>query len=366
MKATGWVIGTLAAGMLGAVLTPAVALAQGFDGITIIAFKDAGGASAIAPGDHIVVFVTARGSFAAVTDGSGKPGCVSSAVPGSYTGRSIAFGVEGTVAERAHRLDRLCPIFTLHDEGADMVRVRAGSSYSQRHEVVARVPFRAIDFGAAHFARHNVRGVRIGPVEDRELGPLRGSDFQDHVRNFARQVGKPGESGARVQGYAAPAAVTGWPWDVLYYARFHQEFETKVASDGFREAVRRTYGEPSSEHPDSGYMAWLYDLDGKLATSSERGENLCLRTAEFWAAYDARGFITSTGWQANSTDLGPWGCSLMMEITPNRSDGGVVGYALTLGSGYVRAINHFFQRLEDPRKTREKLDQSRSVAPTVR
>lgn len=64
------------------------------DGITIIEFDDPGAQRDIASGNHLVTFISARGSFAAVvTDPTGQRSiCTSLAVPESYTGTSIAFG----------------------------------------------------------------------------------------------------------------------------------------------------------------------------------------------------------------------------------------------------------------------------------
>jgi hypothetical protein len=71
-----------------AAVTVTTAAAQNFDGITIITFDRKGGpgGEAIADGDHIVTFVSARGTYASVaTNFRGiRRGCLAEAVPGMH------------------------------------------------------------------------------------------------------------------------------------------------------------------------------------------------------------------------------------------------------------------------------------------
>ena len=84
----------IAAFMAMAPLNATPGYSQTFDGITIIEFSDELGKQAIADGEHIVTFVSARGSYGAVVGRPGThAGCRSLAVPDSYTGTSITFGM---------------------------------------------------------------------------------------------------------------------------------------------------------------------------------------------------------------------------------------------------------------------------------
>ena len=316
-----------------------------------------------------MTFVSARGSYASVvTNFRGtRAGCIATAVPGSYTGASIAFGVAEDAKLRRQGLETLCPVFTLRFEGPTTVRVTAGAHYSRQHAVAAHIPLRAMDFGAAQFRRSDIKGVRLGPVLNKaELGPLPSvSSGQDASKYFRRKMEKRGYYFTNVQGNAAAAQVTGWPWDVLYDAHYLREFKAMVTSAGFREAVLRQYGTPSSERPQNGYMIWLYDLDGRQVTKDTPPDNSCRRTADFWLKYDADNVIAGINWNSNSDDFGPWGCSVLMEINPNHGDGGVTGYYIRIASGYAMALNHFFQRLAQPVAVMKKIQAFKGYKPKV-
>lgn len=360
---------TLWAGLVGAATLVAapIAGAQTFDGITIITFdgNSGPGREAIAKGDHIVTFVSARGAYAAVaTNVRGvRRGCIAEAVPGSYTGRSITFGVDAPIERRKLKLDTLCPSFTLTFEAPDSVRVAAANGYSRRQQVVVRIPLVAVDFGAPHFARHEVRGVRLGPVlEPADVGPLRQSSASDRHKLFRRQVDEAGSYRALVQGYAVAAEITGWPWDVVAQLRFSRDYEQKVTSEAFRDAALQRYGPPSAERP--GYLVWLYDLAGHLVRLSDPMTNGCRATADYWLKHDGTN-IGHVDPNANSSDFGPWGCSVIMELGARRSDQGVDGFTMRMWSGYALALNHFFQRLEEPREVAGALGQLQQFEPRL-
>ena len=357
------------AGLVAALLLAAapIAGAQTFDGITIITFDGnrGPGREAIANGDHIVTFVSARGAYAAVaTNFRGiRRGCIAEAVPGSYTGWSITFGIDAPIERRKFKLDTLCPSFTLTFEDRDSVRVAAANGYSRRQQVVARIPLVAVDFSAPHFARHEIRGVRLGPVlEPADVGPLRQSGASDHHKLFRRQVGEAGSYRTLVQGNAVAAEITGWPWDVASELRFSWEYEQKATSEAFRDAALQRYGPPSAERP--GYLVWLYDLAGNLVRLSDPMTNGCRATAEYWLKHDGTN-IGHVDANANSSDFGPWGCSVIMELGARRSDQGVDGFSIRLWSGYALALNHFFQRLEEPREVAGALGQLQQFEPRL-
>lgn len=110
------------------ILSGATYAESSFDGITIISFEGKMGNDAIADGDHIIVFVSGKGSYVSVaTEFRGiRRGCISAAESGSYTGNSIRFGVPGELRQRKYKQDTLCPQFSLQFEDEQTVRVRAG------------------------------------------------------------------------------------------------------------------------------------------------------------------------------------------------------------------------------------------------
>lgn len=335
------------------------ALAQNFDGITIIDFADPAGAEAIAHGSHIITFVSARGSYAAVaTNAKGtRRGCIATGVLDSYTGAAIAFGADADLPSRTQGLRTLCPRFVLRYEGPGVVRVTAGPNFSRRHRVVARIPLRPVDFGAASVTRHDIKGVRLGPVANgAELGPLRATGGSgDRFKNFQHQAGKNGRRDrSMVYGHAAAAEITGWPWDVLYEAQYIREFGERTATSAFWEAVRLRYGAPSATRARH-YMLWLYDLDGKLVVPEQSPENSCLVTADFRLQRDEANAIAGIDWNADNNDFGPWGCSTIMELSANSASGGVDGYFIRIASGYAMAVNHFIQRIEETTRVAEKV-----------
>jgi hypothetical protein len=361
-----WLLLPLAAVLMALPVSQPATANDSFDGISIIAF--AGGHDVLPGGDHIVTFVSSRGSYAAVLQNFAgtRRGCLAGEVPGSYTGRSIEFGVDGDLTARRYRLDTLCPRFslTLEDGG---VRVRAGERYSRRHPIVARVPLVALDFGASHFVRHEVRGVRLGPVlSPDDLGPVRPARGPTAYafRNFRRDVGVEAGKPRNVQGYAAPAAITGWPWEVLYAASYRREYEEAVRLEGLREALFRQYGPPSSQAPDDMQWFWVYDLDGHLVTPGDTS-GACAETVGYWLTYDSNGRITGLKAHSNRFDFGAWGCSLLMDVNARSSSGGVTHYSVDMVSGYAMAMSHFFQRIAEPVAVMENLDALHEAKPTI-
>lgn len=351
-------------------MSVAEANAQSFDGITIIEFADEAGKNPIAYGEYIVTFVSARGSYAAVVPRKGTHGgCQSLAVPGSYTGSSIAFGLAADEVVRTHRLQTYCPPFTLRFEDVGTMRIEAPAdlaagraAYATRQKVVAHVPLRAVDFESAPFARHDLKGVRLGPILNGEdVGGLTvrvGDSQEDRYKGFQRQVAAGDGVRRAVLGRAAAAEVTGWPWDILYFAQYSEELERKSTSEAFDEAVLERYGEPSSLYEQSGYRLWVYDLDGRKLSFDEAGSDACRATLEFWLKADPLKRVHGLDWEFNSYDVAPWGCGVIMELNANPGDGGVSGYSIRAASGYIMAINHFLQRVDD---TKELLGRVRAL-----
>jgi hypothetical protein len=361
---------------LALVATVAIAMpragAQELDGITIIEFLDATGQDVVAKGDYIVTFVSALGSYAAVVARRGTHGgCQALAVPGSYTGRSITFGMAGDDTARRQRLRTYCPTFTvrLESDGAARIAVPrdpAAGDYELRQRIVARVPLRPLDFGISPFSRHDVKGVRLGPVLDGEgLGPLRpASDNMDRHKSLARPVTLMSGRRSSIHGHVAASEVTGWPWDVLYAAHFLEEFGQASTFGAFEEAVLKRHGEASVVQ-EGGSLSWLYDLAGRRLALDESESDGCRATADFWLRYDASKRVRGLNWDLSSYDLGPWGCSLLVELNPNRGNGGIIGYSIRAVSGYAMAVNHFLQRIGETAELARKLEALQGRKPTL-
>lgn len=356
-----------------AIVGAAGAVAQTFDGVTIIEFADRNGHKAIAGGEHIVTFVSARGSYGAVVARKGTHGgCQSLAAPGSYTGSSIAFGLAAEVATRKHRLQTYCSPFTLRFETPGTVRIEAPGdpatkreAYAATLKVIAHIPLRAVDFQSRAFARHDLKGIKLGPVLDREgLGPLTVPSSADRYKGLNKQVGA-GKTRTTVRGRAAAAEVTQWPWDALYFAQVFEQLEQTSTWEAFESAVHERYGKPSALYEQSGYMLWAYDLDGRMLAFDKAGSDACRATIDFWAKSDPLKRIHGLDWEFNSFDIGPWGCSMFMELNPNRSSGGVTGYQIRAASGYVMAINHFLQRVAETTELLGKVEALRRNKPKL-
>lgn len=345
-------------------MRPSELRAAALDGITIIKFSAEPVTHGIAEGSHLVTFISASGSYAAVVSdwGSQYAGCTSLAVPGSYTGTSITFGMDADAVVRKQRLETYCPTFTLRLEDAATVRVTAGNQLSGQMKIVARIPLRAVDFQSAHFVKHDLKEVRLGPVTNRgELGPLRARGYGLRYKGFRRQIATSGRQASNVLGHAAAAEVTGWPWDVLYYAQFFEKFPTHSTFAAFNDAVVEKYGEPSSRH--GAYMLWIYDLDGQKISLSQTS-NACPTTLDFWVKYDQLRRAHGMDWRIDKGhDLSPWGCSLFMEINGNQESGGVSGYRVQALSGYAMALNHFSQQVEKTEELKKKIQALQNSKP---
>lgn len=336
------------------------------DGITIIDFKSA--QQVLASGDYLVVFVSSRGTYAAVvSELATGGGCIASAVEGTYTRNAIEFGVEDDLTLRRQARDTVCPRFSLHLEGDGYVRIQAAPAYNRRHRVVAHVPFVALDFGAEPFTRVDFGGVRLGPVsagEDVATRATPGNRAAYAHKWFRKTVGAVGDKHNTVQGQVAPADITGWPWDVLYTASYVRHYDGLVATETFRDAVLGQYGEPSSSSADGRYWVWLYDLDGRLVKPGT--DNVCAVTAGYWLQQVSGGAVDRIRIAHSKNDLGPWSCSLMVDLNARGTSGGVDHYMATATSGYAMAMSHFYQRIAEPLAVMEKMQALKASTPEFR
>jgi hypothetical protein len=295
------------------------------------------------------VFAAARGVYVAVVPSwGGHGGCMSAgASPGS--GASLTVGLAADQRIRQQGLNTVCPAFSVQFEDKDTVRIDVPEpAFSGQKKVVAHIPIKPMDAETAPFARHDVKGVKLGPIAAgaKELGPLTMPGYSEpQHRGFQRAVGS-GRLAGTVLGRAAAAATTGWRTDVLYSAQYTDRFEQKTTAEAFRAAVLERYGNPGFEFGNSGYMVWLYDTEAQPLRLDDAATNPCRATAEFWLEKDGAGRPMRLKWDFGGYDLGPWGCSLIMELFPNRDDGGISGYNVRTVSGHAMAVNHFMQRID--------------------
>ncbi len=375
--------------------------AQTFDGITIIELADEAGWEAITgynlrPKDRsrgsqsIVTFVSARGTYAAL----GR--CVAWAAPGSYTGSSITFGIPADRYVIGVGIPQLCQPFTLRFEGPGVVRVEASNKfggyggpqaadarpvrYSRRRSVVTQIPLVALNWGLAPFARHDIKGVRLGPVPalmeaggieaEIKIGKLRNTPGNPY-KPFTARLGKQPDSSlpVTVGGSIAVAEVTGWPWDVLYGAWYSEHLPQQSSRAAFEQAVIDRYGQPSlrmTQKSSKESLMWLYDLKGKQLGPDGAAAGNCLLTLDLWNSRSLAG---------NNTDFGPWGCALVMVVTHNSPrilmrddkvmDRSVNEYRIEAVSGYALALNHFLTRVEKMRQVQDKIGELQAHQPKL-
>ena len=332
--------------------------AADFDGITVIDLEGVRDSETFPSGEALVVFVSGKGSYAAVVTRRGTHGgCQSLAVPNSYTGDTIAFGLDAPIAVRKIRLDTYCPPFRLKLLDADTVRIDAGYDVTLTQKVIAKVPFAPLDFNTQPFTTHDIKGVRLGPLLDNDgVKPLSAAGYaSDRSRGFQKSVTT--STGQRAMlGEAAASEITGWQWHVLYFAQFSEEFEQKATQEVMDEIVDERYGPPSSRMEGSGYRLWVYDVDGHQLDLNTDTEGACARTIESSLKRDPLHRVLGYNREHNSFDLGPWGCGLTMEMNAASGDGGVSGYFVKMESGYVKAINHFYQRIDQTKDLLAKVE----------
>jgi len=337
------------------------------DGITIIEFDDPGAQRDIASGNHLVTYISAKGSFAAVvTDSTGQRSiCTSLAVPDSYTGTSIAFGMDADAAVRRQRNDIYCPSFTLLVDGENKVRVKTGDRLSTLMDIVIHIPFTAIDYNGEHFHRHNLKGVKLGPLMDEsDLNPnIAGEMFGPRYRVFQHPFEQQDGRKNVVRGKAAISEVTGWPVDVLYVADFTETLPIPTPFEVFYDAILDKYDEPSSRYKDTGYMLWFYDLEGQKIDLKTPMSNSCRNTLEYRLATDPHGYVYKFQ-RRSSENLDFWGCSLVMELYGNPSGGAVSTYRVVAYSPYAMAIDHFSQKIAETEELKKKIEALLERKPT--
>jgi hypothetical protein len=365
-------------------------MAQSFDGITIVELgsgdadtvKEVITGGPVGSAEYLVIFLSARGSYAALEDRTSRV-CVAWAKAGSYTGTSITFGLPPSEQTLKLAIPPICQPFTLSVTGEGRVRIDAANkqgrdgplspvakptAYSGDHDVLARVPLVALDWGMPLFSRYDVKGVALGPVpavkeklKDArvELNTIeRSSGPTTQLRAVMKDPADPSIE-VVVGGPVASAETLGWPWDVLWSAGYRQYFGKPVLAEAFEQAVTDRYGKPSRSGPGAQgkHLYWFFGLDGKQIPIDAAAPGNCLSTREHW--------INDVDLASFDGDLGPWGCALTMLVTYSGGGGTANGYEIHAASGYAMALNHFARRLEEIAAMRAKIEKAQAFKPKL-
>lgn len=370
------------------------------EGITIIDMRDETGENSIrgradrgAPfgprdtGRYIVMFVSPRGTYASLTGRRGA-GCIAWAASDSKTERSIKFGLPPRTATVDRGKPRICQPFTLTFDDTGKVRVQARNKYKRLGgplregaqwlefdkvvPVILQVPLLTPNWTMPAFTRHNIKGLRIGPL------PVVSAALKGKASILARAVqrsplgirkpfrvrvtSKSAQPGLeKVDGFLAAKQVIDSKTDILYFARLFEKLQVESSFEAFEKTLVGRYGAASHikslAHGTTRTYIWLYDLDGKKVemSFSKTSTSGCLAAREQWLDFKAVGFGDY------NHDIGPWGCALVMVLVHD-----VNGYSrVQVVSGHTLAINHFAKRLEDVSKAQERIKKLEGYKPKL-
>lgn len=368
---------------IGLILLPAWSAANSLDGITVVKLADDRAGQVIKGNElgrhrYLTLYISADGTYASLGDKE-KISCMAWAQEGTYTGRSIVFGVAPS-AQTMGSAPTICQPFTVNLEDDGAVRLSADNlvsrygplepgaqmiRYSRRHQILLRTPLVALDWALPHYERFTLTGVRLGPLPAVRAGlnpqaEVRLGELQvryDGARKslLIKQTPDDRDNWRSVSGVVADAGFIGWPWDAFYASRQVVRLPQRSTAEAFDNALVTRYGPPTMTQQASGRTKrdtyWLFDLAGnQVMTDGTRTDN-CLGALEYWAHRDPQWLIGG--------DIGPWSCSLVVQV---RDDGGGLGevraYTISTMSGYTAALNHFKWRLGE-------LDNIRSQLTTV-
>ncbi len=144
---------------------------------------------------------------------------------------------------------------------------------------------------------------------------------------------------------------------MLYYLQYLTTWNRRASFAAFDAAVNDKYGEASAVFAPSHGVLWAYEVDGTQMQLGAAAASPCAATLRLVLSEDALGRPTGLNLQSNSWDIGPWGCGVLMELSPNRESDGVSGYSITAASGYLWAINHFHQRIDETKALLRKVEE---------
>jgi hypothetical protein len=310
-------------------------------------------------------------------------------VPGSHTAEKISFGLPASTATMTTVTPKVCQPFTLTHDGPETVRIDADNKfsndgplapaaqplhYSARHPIAARIPLRSLPWDMPIFAKHDVKGIRLGPAAtaadklkgevEAKIGPLRLSplgsrrDYQARLTKQRNQFGN-----FVVNGHVAPAAIVGGTEDVLYAAWIAERFDQAAPTETFEQVVAERYGKASQDASQKGspvrLLIWNYDLDGRQMGPEGAKPPVCLPIEGLWSNWGKENSLESY-----SGDIGPWGCSLVMMLNYN-SGGTVTEYRVEAVSGYALALNQMAMRMREMQEAQQKIRDLEATKPRL-
>ena len=342
-------------------------LAKGpFAGITITE-PDPGAGSYLA--NSFVVYVSPEGNYASLSPVSGGGAYCFAWVTDPQTDSSLlAFGIQdpSTIELYKRAGINVCPQFTVQFESETTLRVVSGK-YNRQRKIVARVPLKMPDWTAEIFARHAIKGVRLGPVS---TGVKRAVPFDPRALNGGAflqfgmvdptdrsKLGYP----RQIFGYAAVREVTGWGSDILTASWLDGKLDQSGQGAIYNKAVLDKYGPPtliSGGGSISGAAFWYYGIEGEKLQTKDASPFNCLGTYYAW-----QGQLQLRTTNASMGDIGPWGCSLVMRHT-YAGDNDVIGsYGVEIASPLAIAMVYFQTRLREVAMAKEKIAKLQQFKP---
>lgn len=362
------------------------------DGITVVKIEDGGTSSILGgSGTHLSIFVSEKGTYLSIFGGSNHSRCVAWAVPGSFTGRSIRFGLHSDSYATRISSPSICQPFTvtmiddksvqitaenhpLDDNGLPNRSVPA-RKYEKTWSIVSHAPLIPFDWGMDIFNKYDIKGLRLGPIQraTQKLGPdaalkpmskatvRQGGTYKNVEVRFAASAGN--RYGRSIRGIVSLAETLGWPWDALIEAQYTEQFEPPIAREAFEQALLERYGNPSigdlaDESSKDNVAYWLFGLDGIQQTGA---------SAQPCTQYFAQLRAPNINLEATPNDYGPWTCALAMKVQFNSraKNDPVRSYTVQVFSGYVYGLNFYVNKLSEVRKLKEKVESVRTQKPKL-
>ncbi|MGH7231915.1 MAG: hypothetical protein ACREJU_11245 [Nitrospiraceae bacterium] len=178
-----------------------------------------------------------------------------------------------------------------------------------------------------------------------------------------------------MHGYVVERDHTNWPSDVLLQAWYQESFDQPATVEAFETAVTDRYGQPSAKGSAIKgsrdlLLQWFYDLSGRQLGAGEADINNCLSVAQAFKD-ESRDFpdfyYINRGTDGRGTDIGPWGCSLVMTLSRPLSSNslGVRGYRIDAVHGLALGISHFRSRLHEVFQAQEKVKATGAFQPKL-
>lgn len=331
----------------------------------------------------LTTYVSPQGAYASLTDS--RRVCRAPATSGSAEDGRMSFGLPADELTIRLAYPQICQPFTItllengkatiearnnlfDSEGGPLAVGVETLSYTGTHDVVVRAPLGAVDWPKVVDAGLDVLGATLGPVDllsDREP-PIgfhpRGRDLGDIHPVWVTVEGVPNPAAAKgIPGTLATVAEDVAPSDVLYQMVAERYYSTDILTNVFEEAAIEQFGPATRHDPLTArsamqYLFWMLDLNGEVVGPENLSADNCLSTMEFWVAKDL---------DEMRGDMGPWNCSLFLELAHNGFAGTVSHQRIELTSGYVLGAIHFKKRLKELEEALKEIEASRGFVPKL-